>query len=174
DTEPQSVAGRWRALCRTHVKSLIERGEAQTQRLFQTLSVVIADVLILCGAIGTWDGVLEAVVRDFEAELYEVVNLALRFQWTAGECVISRDFVVYVADSDAIYDPTRMDSDNAELLKAPSARAPSRTVLCTTHLGLLSETKVGGRERDNGGKVRTTVLTKAKVVLKSDNEVRYN
>lgn len=166
DTEPQSVAGRWRALCRTHVKSLLERGEAQMQRLFETLSIVVADILILCGATGTWDSVSEVVVREFETELYEVVNLALRFQWTAGECVVSRDLLVFVADSDATYDPTRMECQNAEPLKVSSVRAPPKTVLCTTQLGLICETKVGGK--GDGGQVRRSVLTRAKVVLRGN------
>ncbi|KAI1793712.1 hypothetical protein LXA43DRAFT_885202 [Ganoderma leucocontextum] len=163
EREPQSIAGKWRALCRTHVKSLLDTGEAQTRRLFETLSIIVADILVVCGAAGTWDGISGMVVHEFETELHEVVDLALRFQWTAGECVLLRDFVVFVADSDATYDWTRMEKE-AVLLDAPSAQASFGRVLCTTHLGLMLETKVGGGNEDGG----TTILLKAKVILKTD------
>ena len=57
------------------------------QRLFETLSIVVADILILCGATGTWDSVSEVVVREFETELYEVVNS----QDHRGKFYVSRD-----------------------------------------------------------------------------------
>ncbi|PIL34603.1 hypothetical protein GSI_03382 [Ganoderma sinense ZZ0214-1] len=159
--------GKWRALCRTHVKSLLDTGEAQTRRLFETLSIIVSDVLIICGAEGTWDSISGIVVHEFERELLEVVDLALRFQWTVGERVLLRDFVVFVADSDATYDHTRMEDGNASLTD-PSSEATLGRVLCTTHLGLMSESTVAANENRHGRKSGTKIVLKARVVLNTD------
>ncbi|KAM5545524.1 hypothetical protein V8D89_000562 [Ganoderma adspersum] len=160
--------GKWRALCRTHVKSLLDTGEAQTRRLFETLSIIVSDVLIVCGAEGTWDSISEIVVHEFERELLELVDLALRFQWTVGECVLLRDFVMFVADSDATYDHTRMEGGNASLANTSSARAALGRVLCTTHLGLMLESTVAANEDHNDRKPRTKIVLKARVILKTN------
>ena len=164
-SEPQSIAGKWRALCRAHVKSLLETGEAQTRRLFETLSIIVADVLIICGATGTWESISGMVVREFERELHEIVDLALRFQWTVGECVLLQDFVMFVADADGTYDPRRMEDGGAVLTDPTSAHEALGKVLCTTHLGLMSESRVGGDEDDERTRTRTRILLKATVVL---------
>ena len=134
--------------------------------MFETLSIIVSDVLIICGAEGTWDDISGVVVREFERELLEVVDLALRFQWTVGECVLLRDFVVFVADSDATYDHTRMEGETTSSTDPSSARAASGRVLCTTHLGLMSESTVAGSDDDR--KPRTKIVLKARVILKTD------
>ncbi|KAI0738317.1 hypothetical protein C8Q80DRAFT_1068481, partial [Daedaleopsis nitida] len=90
--EPQSVAGRWRALYRTHING--GAGD-QTSALLASLSKVVADVLLACGATGTPDDVLALVHREFESELGEVVGYALEFRSKAGERVVSRDLRVF-------------------------------------------------------------------------------
>ncbi|RDX46341.1 hypothetical protein OH76DRAFT_1356279 [Lentinus brumalis] len=164
EREPQSVAGRWRALCRTHVKALLETGEAQTQRLFKTLAGIVADVLVIYGASGTWEDVSDAVTQTFERDLHEVISLALQFQWTAGEKVVSRDFSVFAAEPDLAFDPLSMQDERADQRKT-TASIRKGSVLCTTHLGLLMERKSGGK--GGSGDVDSTLLLKPKVVLKS-------
>lgn len=93
------------------------------------------------------------------------MSLALQFQWTAGERIVSRDFVVYTEEPDAIFDSSRMEDERAESKRSPHSSIRKGRVLCTTQLGLIMEKKVGrGKEE---GEVMTTVLTKPKVVLKT-------
>ena len=167
--EPQSVAGRWRVLCRTNVKALLDTGETQTQRLVKSLSGIVADVLVISGAAGTWESISDVVSQEFETNLHEIVSLALQFQWTAGERIVSRDFVVFTEEPDAVFDRTRMEDERADGKKATFGSVRKGRVLCTTQLGLMVERKVGGT-REEPGEVMSTVLSKPKVVLKTGIE----
>ena len=156
------MAGRWRALCRTHIKALLETGETQTQRLFKTLSGIVADVLVISGVTGTWESLSETIVQRFENDLYQIINLALQFQWTVGERIVSRDYVVFAEEQDIPFNPSRMEDERgAERVRIGSIRKGN--VLCTTQLGLMSETKLGvGKDAE----MRSSILLKPKVILK--------
>lgn len=142
----------------------METGEGQTQRLFKTLTGIVADVLVIYGASGTWESVSDAVTQTFEGDLHEIISLALRFQWTTGEKIVSRDFAVFTAEPDLAFDPLSMQDERADQRKTTSSIRKG-SVLCTTHLGLLMERKTGGK--GGIGDVDSIVLLKPKVVLKS-------
>ena len=162
-SEPQSVAGRWRALARTHVKALLETGEAQTQRLFDTLTGIITDVLVVGGAHGTRADVSACVAREFEAALYDVVSLALEFQWTTGERILTRDFVLCAVEAGSEFSWTGMELEKTGSLDTVSA-GRGCVVAATVALGVRMERKVGG-EKDVPGDVRKTMVLKPKVLL---------
>lgn len=144
---------------------MLDTGETQTQRLFKSISGIVADVLVICGVAGTSESISETVGEGFATDLHEIVSLALQFQWTAGERIVSRDFVVYTEEPDAIFDSSRMEDERAESKRSTHSSIRKGRVLCTTQLGLIMEKKVGrGKEE---GEVMTTVLTKPKVVLKT-------
>ncbi|KAH9940083.1 uncharacterized protein BXZ73DRAFT_43205, partial [Epithele typhae] len=163
-TEPQSVAGRWRALTRTHVKALLETGEAQTQRLFDTLAAVVLDVLVGGGGAGSREEAAAALAAHFERALYDVVSLALEFQWTAGERIVSRDFVVFVVEDGAPFNPGAMEEDGA--LGPTWRQGEERQVIATVGLGMRMEVKVDGDKlKDVPGEVRRTTMVKPAVIL---------
>ncbi|KAI0750410.1 hypothetical protein C8Q74DRAFT_1373997 [Fomes fomentarius] len=174
ETEPQAVAGRWRILCRTYTKLLRGRAEDSTRTLFDALSSMVTDILIVCGAAGTREKLLEMVAREYESELQSVLKLALQFQRTAGERVVSSDFTILAAKPGAAFDSAQME--DARATTGAAATPPSTNeVLCTTELGLVMEKTVGEPRRSNEPQatgIQSTVLKRCKVVLaeKLDNQ----
>ncbi len=69
--------------------------------LFDALCSLVTDILVVCGAAGTREKLLEMVSREYESELQDVLKLALQFQRTAGERVVSSDFTTSLQPSKA-------------------------------------------------------------------------
>ena len=157
--EPQSIAGRWRALSRKYVKSLLETGEIQTQRLFDTLAGLVADVLVAAGVEGSRQEVVATLAREFESLLYDITSLALEFQWTAGERIVSRDFTVYTVEIGSAFSAAGMERE-----AAGKGRSSSSGIVAMTALGVRVERKAGGNGEVTGEAQAATVL-KAKVML---------
>lgn len=167
-TEPQAVAGRWRILGRTYMKLLREGTEDPTRVLFETLSTMVTDVLLVCGARGSRETVSKVVAREFEGDLQGVLKLALQFHRTAGERVVSCDFVILHAKPGAAFETTSMQ--DVGVITQSAMPPPPTNVLCTTDLGLLVQKTSGGAKRSQSQPivVQTAVLVKCKVVMVPD------
>ena len=124
------------------------------------LAGIVTDVLVAGGAGGTRADVARAVAHGFEAALYDVVSLALQFQWIAGERIVARDFVVYTVDAGSAFNHVGMEEEQVGSERCDG----SRIVVGTTALGVRMEKKVGG-ERDVPGELRKVVMLKPRVVL---------
>ncbi|RPD55198.1 hypothetical protein L226DRAFT_539135 [Lentinus tigrinus ALCF2SS1-7] len=165
DQEPQSVAGRWRALGRTHLKSLLP-GQDYVPSLISKLSGIVTDILLVAGATGTKDVIAGIVSTEFESDLREIVTFALRFHSTVGERVVSRDFSLLAAEPGDPFDTTRME---VEYPLAPTLQGAR--VLGTTQLGLVAQRSV---ERDGVHgefETRRVVLLKCSVILQDAVEL---
>ncbi len=141
--------------------------------MFDALCSMITDILMVCGATGTREKLLEMVAQGFEGELQSVLRLAIQFQRTVGERVVSSDFTILAVKPGAAFDSAQMEDARAT---AGAAATPPSTneVLCTTELGLVMEKTVGEPRRGNEPQatgIQSTVLKRCKVVLaeKLDN-----
>ncbi|KAI0750414.1 hypothetical protein C8Q74DRAFT_367972 [Fomes fomentarius] len=171
-SEPQAVAGKWRILCRKYTKLLRGRAEDSTRTWFDALSSMVTDILIVCGAAGTLEKLRELVVREYGSELQGVLKLALQFQRTAGERVVSSDFTILAAKPGAAFDATQMEDARATA-GAPATPPSTNEVLCTTELGLektMGEPRRGNEPQATG--IHSTVLKRCKVVLVEDLDIQ--
>ncbi|KAI0750445.1 hypothetical protein C8Q74DRAFT_1180517, partial [Fomes fomentarius] len=134
EKEPQAVAGRWRILARTYTRA---DDDQVRQASLDDLYNLITDILLVCGTAGGRESILEVVARDFEGELQNITKLALKFQRTAGERIVSCDYTILGAKPSVAFDPAQMEARTV----AESTTPPSSTnrVLCTTELGLIAE-----------------------------------
>ncbi|KAM5545517.1 hypothetical protein V8D89_000555 [Ganoderma adspersum] len=164
-TEQQSVAGRWRALSRTYVKTFLKDGVGQGRREVDVLVHDITNILLVCGIAAAPQDLLTEVGSSYADALGEVIHLALEFQRITGEGIISRDLLILVARLGEPFDPSRMDDEWADPKGAHHGN-DTHPVLCTTQLGLVREEKIatGG---DEEGMIATVALLKPKVVLTS-------
>lgn len=101
-TEPQSVAGRWRAISRTSLKALSTDGEAERQTHTKAIANLLAEVMLACGVPGSFEPVRDALQKSYASALEEIAGLALDFQRVTGELVVSRDLVAVVITRKAI------------------------------------------------------------------------
>ena len=132
--------------------------DTEPQRHAKRLAKLLAEVLLACGVSGTLESVSDAVKKSFGLALQEIAELALKFQRTAGELVVSRDLIAVVMTPDTDFDPAAMDDEWADP-KQPIGKS-TEYVLCTTQLGLV-------REEVKEGVVHSILLVKPKVVLRS-------
>ncbi|TBU42058.1 hypothetical protein BD309DRAFT_217318 [Dichomitus squalens] len=168
--EPQSVAGRWRALTRVHVKTL-SAGDVQLQQEGEKVLVtLIRDVLLACGVPQT---PLDDVNTRFGSAIDDVVRLALEFQKMSGEMIISRDLTVTIAPIDAVFDPALMDDEWGRPAKGKRHQILTDPILCTTRLGLTRQERRDGSDGD-GAVFYETTLIKPTVVLTSMLDELYN
>ncbi|TFK87245.1 hypothetical protein K466DRAFT_586538 [Polyporus arcularius HHB13444] len=157
DREPQSVAGRWRSLGRTHLKRILSNID-YAPFLVSNLSDVVADILLVAGATGTRDVIAQIVSAEFESELGEIASLALKFHATTGERVVSRDFALLAAQPGDPFDASCMEAEQG-------AGESSARVLGTTQLGLVAERSVERDGKRGDLEIRRAVLLKCRVVL---------
>ena len=162
--EPQAVAGRWRVLTRAHVRALTD---PKPQAITGTLTSIVANILLACGAKGTQESVASAVASVVHADLVEIVRLALEFQRASGEEYLSRDFTAFVASPDVEFDPTYMEDAKIEFETQSSAGGSTKMhVLCTTAVGLQAEIRANDDASGRAGLAKE-VLLKPKVVLRT-------
>ncbi|RPD55192.1 hypothetical protein L226DRAFT_562963 [Lentinus tigrinus ALCF2SS1-7] len=153
---PQSVAGRWRALCRESAKVVGGIGDTEAERHARKLARLTGDVLIACGVSGSSDAVYAMVKKAFLSPLHEISERALEFQRITGEDILSCDLITVVVLPDTAFDRARMEDEWAD----PKVPSSDGLVLCTTQLGLMRE------EKKTEG-IQATLLRRPKVVLKS-------
>ncbi|RPD55190.1 hypothetical protein L226DRAFT_539128 [Lentinus tigrinus ALCF2SS1-7] len=166
--EPQSVAGRWRAMARVHVKQLLP-GEVECQTIAtDALAEHITNILVACGTTGVPQELLEEVKSAFSDALHEITGLALEFQRVTGERIVSRECFAVVGQNGDMFDPDRMNDEWASPKRTRGAVKP-HPVLCTTHLGLVREENrmVSTDGADGRWETSSTILLKPKVVLTS-------
>ena len=179
-TEPQSVSGRWRALTRTHLKAFRHSPEDRQRAAEGYLAELIADVLIICGVASDPPLLFEEVQREFGEALREIVQLALEFQRTTGESIISRDLHPVFVPEGSPYDTKFMEDEwtgSKSGRKAAAQHVEQYPVLCTTQLGLQRvEGRVGTTaSADKGdGAMQSVLLLKPCVVLRSMLEELYD
>ncbi|KAI0738323.1 hypothetical protein C8Q80DRAFT_1262841 [Daedaleopsis nitida] len=159
--EPQSVAGRWRALSRAGIKAALRdiRREASG-----CLTELVTAILAASGAEGTSHE--EEVRRVSYQAFQEIIALALEFQTVTGENIVSRDLVALGAAFGEVFDPVRMIDEWEDPKATRSGRVPTHPpVLCSTGLGLLREVKITREGEGDRGTFDTVLLLKPTVVL---------
>ncbi|KAI0704723.1 hypothetical protein C8Q76DRAFT_779067 [Earliella scabrosa] len=164
--EPQSVAGKWRSLSRTHVKAFVASEEGRQAVAEGMLAEHVTDILLACGVHEMPQRLLDEVKGKCSEALHEIVRLALEFQRITGECIVSRDLFVVLAKDGVTFDPDRMTDEWATPRQA-SRVVDERPVLCTTQLGVVREDSRGNVGGQHGPEVSATILLKPKVVLTS-------
>ncbi|TBU25273.1 hypothetical protein BD311DRAFT_764956 [Dichomitus squalens] len=171
--EPQSVAGRWRALSRVHVRAL-SAGDVQLQQEGEDdLAKHIVAVLLACGVPAVPRTLLDDMNTRFGSAIGDVVHLALEFQKMSGEMIVSRDLTVTIAPIDAVFDPALMDDEWGRPAKGKRHQILTDPILCTTRLGLTRQERRDGSDGD-GAVFYETTLIKPTVVLTSILDELYN
>ncbi|EJF61939.1 hypothetical protein DICSQDRAFT_169517 [Dichomitus squalens LYAD-421 SS1] len=172
-SEPQSVAGRWRALSRVHVRAL-SAGDVQLQQEGEDdLAKHIVTVLLACGVPAVPQTLLDDMNTRFGSAIGDVVHLALEFQKMSGEMIVSRDLTVTIAPIDAVFDPALMDDEWGRPAKGKRHQILTDPILCTTRLGLTRQERRDGSDGD-GAVFYETTLIKPTVVLTSMLDELYN
>ncbi|KAM5545533.1 hypothetical protein V8D89_000571 [Ganoderma adspersum] len=171
--EPQSIAGRWRALSRTYVKTFLADAAHRERIAADRLLDSITDVLLAGGISVPRQDLRMEIERGYVDRLREVIHASHEFQHITGECVISRDLLVVTANPEEPFDPSRMVDEWAGPKRARRSDDP-HPVVCTTQLGLVREERK--TPEGMGGEVGITevVLLKPKVVLTSLLEELWN
>ncbi|KAI0326491.1 hypothetical protein GY45DRAFT_1310377 [Cubamyces sp. BRFM 1775] len=160
-TEPQTVAGRWRALTRMHAKQLHIRIDELRQVICNILTNYIVDVLLLCGVSSAPDVTYSTIVTRFGSSVLDMVELALEIKRTTVERIISRDLLVTLAMPGEAFDAARMDDEWND----PKVTSPQGTVMSSTQLGLSKRQILHPRGGVRSEEVST--LLKPKVALHS-------
>ncbi|KAI0738327.1 hypothetical protein C8Q80DRAFT_1063972, partial [Daedaleopsis nitida] len=140
EREPQSVSGRWRALARAHVKHFTPTAGNLVAMARDTLTEHVVDVLLTCGVPMMRQYLITDVRHTFDDAFHEIAHLALDFQRTAGEEIVSRELFAVYAKSGTTFDPERMTDQWADPKKSLRPRVVKpQSVLCSTQLGLVRE-----------------------------------
>ncbi|KAH9940101.1 uncharacterized protein BXZ73DRAFT_43017 [Epithele typhae] len=175
--EPQSVSGRWRALCRSHIRMLMD---ADTKVVPRAEKEMVEGVSAVLWAFGVHDGAIEELCDLVSAAhtpaLRDIVLQALEFRRAAGERVVSCDLEVVLCRCGLQFDDTLMDDEWADPKASRRRKLGNQQVLCTTALGLVRQNEVkgakdgeedSGHDNGDGCRRRCTILLKPKVTLSS-------
>ncbi|PIL25742.1 hypothetical protein GSI_11492 [Ganoderma sinense ZZ0214-1] len=164
--EPQSIAGRWRALSRTYVKTLLTDDEDPQLIATNDLLDCITEILLANGISAPRDDLRMEIERGYADRLREVIHTSHEVQCITGERVISRDLSIVTVDPKEQFDSSRMVDEWADPKRARRG-VECHPVLCTTQLGLAREERKT-TER-TGGEVgfAEVLLLKPTVVLQS-------
>ncbi|KAH9940086.1 uncharacterized protein BXZ73DRAFT_99087 [Epithele typhae] len=160
--ESQSVCGRWRALCRRHVRSFTPGEDEAAEVAAGILCEHVKTILLVCRIQQSPEELLSDIRRRFHDSFKDIVYQCLKFQRLAGEGVVSRDLNVFVAGRGQAFDPSRMEDQWMDA-SAPATAVPS-TVLATMELGLVREERQVAEGKTT---TRSAVLLKSSVVLES-------
>ncbi|KAH9940121.1 uncharacterized protein BXZ73DRAFT_43252 [Epithele typhae] len=160
--EPQPVAGRWRTLYRSHLRSFCKTEDEFCRWTRRWLADLIAPVLCVCGVPDTVDDLRRELRRAHAGGFDDIARNALEFRRVVGETVVSRDFSVITASIGEAFDDGRMEDEWPEPRQSQKRKVEIPTVLCTTALGLLREETGGGKSSG-----RVALLVRPKVVLSS-------
>jgi len=158
------VAGRWRALTRTHAQKIAFREDAQHSTLVTNLSEALVLVLVAAGCAGTYDEIYKRIASAFGTRISALVDMATRLNRGMGEEVTSADLWPAYIEFGTAFDRNDMSDAYAEGGDDAHDTRKGQVVLCTTELGLIRSEKV---QVDGRPKFSTTHLVKAKVVLES-------
>lgn len=160
--EPPSVAGRWRALARKHVKNLLSPDEQRCELARNILAEHVSAVLLLCGVPQAFDKPLhDDLLLRFGVAFRDIILLTLEFQRSVGEQIVSHDLRVFAADAGEPFDSAHMDDEwnNPKKHASPGGQVAG-CVLNATQLGLYAVT--GARESEV-----VVALLKSTVVLRT-------
>ena len=159
-----AVSGRWRALTRTLVRSILHgQTEDVSSRLIPTVFNAIADALLVAGCQGTKDQIRDKLTARFSMKVSVLATMALRLNEVVGEEITSCELKAISMPYGVPFSTRTMD-DGYDDGRWHGLASESPQVLCTTELGLLKEVK-----RYNDGKAgwHRVVLAKPKVALES-------
>ncbi|KAI0668086.1 hypothetical protein C8Q78DRAFT_980301 [Trametes maxima] len=163
--EPQSVAGRWRALSRKHTRVLLSTTEEQHNTGVRYMVLHVVDVLLVCGVTGSDHELPLKVVGRFGDAFRNVAELAFQFQSIASERIISHDVLIVYPNPGSPFDVSYM-KDEWGGPTASQSRGERGTVLCAIQLGLMTEVALTADDKVKRGRgVRHTILLKSPVVL---------
>ena len=161
--EDQAISGRWRALTRTHVQSMLHGSGDVSSILVPHLIDTIVDILLVAGLRATQEYIRAEVSNTFGNKLTVIVRLALGLNWVIGREVTSCDLEPTSVLWETEYNPDEMVDVNEEEV------SHLEHVLCTTDLGLQRIVKTG-KDAEGPKAYQTTVLLKPKVALESTVE----
>ncbi|KAF8883257.1 hypothetical protein BD779DRAFT_1663186 [Infundibulicybe gibba] len=157
ESEDQAVAGRWRALTRSHVQRMI----SDEPDLAMYFIDAFVNVLLAAGVPTRASTLQETISTQFAGPISAVVRAALQLNRAIGEGVTACELEVLYVATDASYDVGTMgDSFGAH---ADGQSEEEELVLCATDLGLVRSEKIPGEP----GQWRDVVLLRPKVVLQS-------
>ncbi|GBE79273.1 predicted protein [Sparassis crispa] len=157
EKETQNVAGRWRVLTRSHIKSLLPKEPEVARRLQNLLIYNISEVLHTAGLRQRPQEMEEALERIHGEQMGSVIRLCLGLRTATGEHILSRDIETLVVEPGVSFDVEQMQDafNGVDIEKGRTA------VLCVTELGLRCV------EKDGNGKMHRTTLLKPKVALET-------
>nr|VWP01540.1 N/A [Ganoderma boninense] len=165
-SEPQSIAGRWRALSRTYVKTFLtddkDRQRFETDRVLDCFT----DILLISGVGVQQHDLRMEIEHEYADRLREVIHTSHEVQRITGERVISRDLLTVVVKPNESFNPSRMVDEWADPKRARHGHKP-RPVVCTTQLGLVREERRTAERAGGEMGIVEVFLLKPKVVLRS-------
>jgi len=165
ETHAMEVSGRWRALTRVLVRSMLngQKGGDVTSRLIPLVFDSITDVLLVGGCQGTRTQILEKLMARFSERMTFISMMAIRLNEVIGEEITSCEMKAIAMPYGVPFSARTMD-DGFDDGRWRGLAADSPQVLCTTELGLQKEI----RGCENGKVVRQKVmLAKPQVALES-------
>ncbi|KAI1793721.1 hypothetical protein LXA43DRAFT_1092510 [Ganoderma leucocontextum] len=165
-TEQQSVAGRWRALCLTYMKKFRADDRERRRVARDELLEHVTDILLASGIAVSRQDLRRTVERIHADVLREVIHLSYKFQCITVERIISRDLLIYTVIPGEPFDPSCMVDEWADP-KRTRRRVDIYPVLCTTQLGVVRGERMATEEAGGEGGISSIVLLKPKVVLTS-------
>ncbi|KZT05475.1 uncharacterized protein LAESUDRAFT_760342 [Laetiporus sulphureus 93-53] len=148
--ECQSVAGRWRALSRKHLRLLNEE-DSKEDSLTRFLHEHLSSVLLIAGGSGE-------VSQKTTESLRVIVRSALNLRHSINERITESEYVVTVGHFDGEFSPEEME--DAFAVKGKATKENER-VACAHELGLTRLEAEGG----TAGVLKEVVLVKPTVVL---------
>jgi len=161
--EDQAISGRWRALTRTHVQSMLHGDSDVSLDLVPHIADTLVDVLLVAGLKSTHEQIHEVVMSTFGEKLTIVVRAALALNWVIGKDITSADLEPITVLWETEFDPALMEDVNGSD-SGGGLKVGVEHVLCTTDLGLQRVVK----SKEEGEPVwQTNMLLKPKVALES-------
>lgn len=154
------MSGRWRALTRTHVQSMLHGDADVSQNLVPHIADTLVDVLLVAGLKATHEHIHTEVMTTFGEKLTIVVRAALALNWVIGKDITSADLEPTTVLWNSVFDPAIMDDVNS----AGGLKTGVEHVLCTTDLGLQRIVK---SSKEGEPAWQTSMLLKPKVALES-------
>ncbi|KZP05597.1 hypothetical protein FIBSPDRAFT_842861 [Athelia psychrophila] len=160
NSEDQAVAGRWRALSRSHLRHLSAGGNDALSGIRKFICGGLADVLISAKCQLSPSAVAEALTGKFGDRIYAIIDAALNINRILGEEITSADFEIVTCPGGVTFNPTWMEDAASD----DSFYDGKSIVLCTTEMGLKRESR-----EVKGGQIAKefTLLLKPKVTLES-------
>ncbi|KAL6306647.1 hypothetical protein BKA93DRAFT_728707 [Sparassis latifolia] len=160
EKESRNVAGRWRVLTRSHIKSLLPPEPELARWLQDILIRNISDIIRTTGLQQPPQEMAEALQSVHGEQMCSIIGLCLGLRVATGEQILSRDFEILVVDPGVSFDVELMQ--DAFCGGAVGKSEASKTnILCMTELGLRRV------EKNANGQLYHTILLKPKVALET-------